>query len=330
MQFCAKEDSTVRQILSYIDWMDRHFPGWDDGPGGDKPPLSEKATRPLRRIKDPELAQKCIKATIKLLETRKDPFTGRFVSRPNSKRMVARAVAKVIKEAARATIMPEDIPVVNIWDYPTCDPRFGIDHPGRIPGQAVAALLWYFAPPGSIIVDPFAGGGTTLDVCRAMNRGYTCYCYDIQPARPEIKQWDIRRGFPSECQPCHLIFLDPPYWDMKDPSYPPGSISRLSYHEFINFMERLAAMCLQALTPGGVAALLIQDKLGRPGDPTYYPTSVDSFNAFRRAGLKPISRILVPLRRTVQEYSLRRYREEKMLLGLARDLWILKKPEEER
>jgi len=85
----------------------------------------------------------------------------------------------------------EPPPVYNVWNYANCDPRFGEnfgdmrlkDHPGRIPGQAIINLLLWLTNPSDVVVDPMAGGGTTIDVCRYLLRRY--YCYDIDPRRPE-------------------------------------------------------------------------------------------------------------------------------------------------
>jgi len=34
----------------------------------------------------------------------------------------------------------ETPPIYNVWNYGTCDPRFGQNYPGRIPGQAIVNL----------------------------------------------------------------------------------------------------------------------------------------------------------------------------------------------
>lgn len=60
----------------------------------------------------------------------------------------------------------EPPPIYNVWNYANCDPKFGQDYPGRIPGQAVINLLLWLTEPFDVVVDPMAGGGTTIDVCR--------------------------------------------------------------------------------------------------------------------------------------------------------------------
>ena len=55
---------------------------------------------------------------------------------------------------------------------------------GLFPPAIIAHALYYYTLPIALVVDPMAGGGTTLDVCQSMGR--RCLAYDIQPARPEI------------------------------------------------------------------------------------------------------------------------------------------------
>ena len=85
----------------------------------------------------------------------------------------------------------------DVWTF-RHDRAFGIPHPGSIPPGIVAHALHYYTQPGDLVVDPTAGGGTTLDVCQAMDR--LCLAYDLDPVRPEIRAHDIRHGFPSEAK----------------------------------------------------------------------------------------------------------------------------------
>ena len=103
------------------------------------------------------------------------------------------------------------------------DRAFGIPHPGSIPPGIVAHTLHYFTAPGALVVDPMAGGGTTLDVCESMGR--KCLAYDIGPVRPEIVQHDVRLPFPSETAGCDLVFCDPPYHTMLSRRYAENSVA---------------------------------------------------------------------------------------------------------
>ena len=83
----------------------------------------------------------------------------------------------------------------DVWAFHH-DRAFGVPHPGSTPPSIVAHALYYFSPPGGLIIDPMAGGGTVLDVCALMGR--RCLAYDLAPVRPDIQQHDICQGFPVE------------------------------------------------------------------------------------------------------------------------------------
>ncbi len=57
----------------------------------------------------------------------------------------------------------------DVWSF-RHDRAFGIPHPGRTPPGIVAHTLHYFTRPNDLVVDPMAGGGTTIDVCKSMGR----------------------------------------------------------------------------------------------------------------------------------------------------------------
>ncbi len=99
----------------------------------------------------------------------------------------------------------------DVWSFKH-DRAFGIPHPGSIPPGIVAHTLYYFTEPGALVVDPMAGGGTTIDVCESMGR--KCLAYDIAPVRPEVVMHDVRTGLPPEATGCDLVFCDPPYHTM--------------------------------------------------------------------------------------------------------------------
>jgi len=102
--------------------------------------------------------------------------------------------------------------IYNVWNFTGRDPRLGIEVPGNIPGQIAMNTLYYYTKQGDLVVDPMAGGGSTVDACLALGR--RCRAYDINPPekREDIVKHDIREGFPREVKGCDFIFLDPPYW----------------------------------------------------------------------------------------------------------------------
>ena len=142
----------------------------------------------------------------------------------------------------------------DVWSF-RHDRAFGVPHPGAIPAGVVAHALHYFTRPGDLVVDPMAGGGTTLDVAQSMGR--RCLAYDLHPVRPEINSHDIRLGFPGETVGCDLIFCDPPYHTMLTRQYAADSVANAPLADWIGFLHKLTAHAFDTLRPGGRIALLL-------------------------------------------------------------------------
>jgi len=84
------------------------------------------------------------------------------------------------------------------------DPRFE----GRTPAYVVWNLLQRYTRADDLVVDPFAGGGTTLDVARDLGR--RALGYDVAPARDDVFRADARH-LPLEDGVADFFFMDPPY-----------------------------------------------------------------------------------------------------------------------
>lgn len=178
----------------------------------------------------------------------------------------------------------------DVWTFSTCDPRFGADYPGRIPGQLVAQVLYFFTEQGDLVLDPMAGSGTTLDVAKVLKR--EARGYDAHPSRPDIVPHDLRDGWPKETEEASLIFLDPPYYKKMDAGYGDSSISRLSREEYLAFFSHLARSVPRRFT--GKLALLMSDynEEGRPEDNIWIWNYVARFEA---QGWVPVRHLQCPL-----------------------------------
>jgi ParB family transcriptional regulator, chromosome partitioning protein len=213
----------------------------------------------------------------------------------------------------------------DVWSF-RHDRAFGIPHPGSIPPALVAHTLHYYTSPGALVVDPMAGGGTTIDVCQSMGR--RCLAYDLHPTRPEIQPHDVHLGLPPEAADCDLVFCDPPYHTMLARRYARDGIANAPLSEWIAFLHDLARHAFAALRPGGCLALLLapQTEKDLPVGFGYLDHAFFGYFAATQAGFLPERRISCPMDGAYLPQQVRRAREEGRLLGQVRDLLIMRKP----
>lgn len=111
-------------------------------------------------------------------------------------------------------------PLYNVWKLQNKSNK--VSHFGNSEQQWLENLLYLYTEPFDIIVDPFAGGGSTIDVCKKRGRRY--YVSDRKPIverEHEIRQHDLTTGLPSvpRWKDVKLVFLDPPYWKQAEGQY---------------------------------------------------------------------------------------------------------------
>jgi ParB family transcriptional regulator, chromosome partitioning protein len=213
----------------------------------------------------------------------------------------------------------------DVWSF-RHDHAFGIPHPGAIPPAIVAHALHYYTLPGALVVDPMAGGGTTLDVCQSMGR--CCLAYDIHPTRPDVRPHDVRLGFPPEAASCDLIFCDPPYHNMLARQYTRDGISSAPLSEWVLFLHNFARHAFETLRLGGYLALLLaaQTEKDLPRGFGYLDHAFWGYAATLRAGFLPERRISCPMNGAYLPQHIRQARRDGHLLGQVRDLLVMRKP----
>lgn len=150
-----------------------------------------------------------------------------------------------------------------LWDYPRqsygSTAKGSNKYAGVTPAFVIYNMVKRYTDPGDLVLDPMAGSGTTLDVCR--EEGRRCIAYDIVPTRPEIAQNDARR-LPLADESVDMIFIDSPYGDNIDYNSHPGNIGRISAEseEFYEALDRVMAECYRVLRPGRAIGWLIGDQ----------------------------------------------------------------------
>jgi len=152
-------------------------------------------------------------------------------------------------------------PIYNIWNFAKLSND--VKHFGNSEQRIVDNLLRRFTQPFDIVVDPFAGGGSTLDVCRKRLR--RCYASDRKPipARADqIRQLDVVDSLPDlgkRWSDVSLTYLDPPYWKQAENKYSTDAedLANMSLEQFTDNLVSVVEG-IGSKQSKGVIALLIQ------------------------------------------------------------------------
>jgi len=149
----------------------------------------------------------------------------------------------------------------DFWYFSGTHDLFGYDYAGRLGGQVILQLLYFFTKQRDLIVDPMAGSGTVVHACLLMNR--RCLAFDVNPEcarrRVDVRVGDAIEAIKGLKRKADLIFLDPPFFKKKEREYGDLSISSLSREEYLDYLGRLAGECRKKLAPGGRLALIMSD-----------------------------------------------------------------------
>lgn len=215
--------------------------------------------------------------------------------------------------------------VYNYWFFGQPDTRYGDTHPGQLHPGIIENLLWYYTEEGDLVVDPFAGGGITIDVCKAWNR--RCVAYDIDPKRPDIGKSDILSGYPANCVGANLVILDPPYWNMVGEEYSADGAGSYTFGEFVDFLRTVAGHTASIVKPGGRAAFIIMPQYYRlPEGVPYMDWPVVWYKMFCDTGMVPINRIYNMWPTSIyQPFHLTQAREKGVMLPIMGDLCVFQK-----
>jgi adenine-specific DNA-methyltransferase len=155
-----------------------------------------------------------------------------------------------------------NLQTTTLWEYPSQHYGEGMQGDKRYVGATPSYVIWNliqrYTQPGELVVDPFCGSGTTLDVAR--DSGRRARGFDIAPFRPDIEAADAR-ALPLKSGAADLIFLDPPYGDHVHYSDHPGCIGHLSAFDsrYFEAMGTALRECARVLKPGRMLGLYVCD-----------------------------------------------------------------------
>lgn len=177
---------------------------------------------------------------------------------------------------------PLRIQPTTLWDYPSQDYGDGQQgipgYKGATPSYIIWNLLMRYTQERDLVIDPFAGSGTTLDVARDLNR--RALGYDVHPARKDIFRVDARKLPPELTGKVDFVFMDPPYSTHLDYGDDPRDIGKLDAAggEYYAAMEQVFDQTVRVLKPGGHMGLYVSDSYvhGNPG--RFHPIGFELFS----------------------------------------------------
>jgi DNA modification methylase len=107
---------------------------------------------------------------------------------------------------------PLKLQTTTLWYHPSAqygdEPMGTPAYAGATPAWVIWNLLERYTREGDLVVDPFCGGGTTIDVARSLAR--RAIGYDVAPPRKDVFRADARK-LPLEDGKADFVFMDPPY-----------------------------------------------------------------------------------------------------------------------
>lgn len=171
-----------------------------------------------------------------------------------------------VKDIQTTEVVEDEKPFLEattLWDYPRQSygktPKGNNKFQGVTPAFIIWNLVQRYTKPGDLVVDPMAGSGTTVDVCK--EEGREVKGFDISPKHPEVARNDARH-IPLPDESVDLVFIDSPYGDNVKYSDDPDNIGNISAEDdrFYDELEKVAKEIYRILKPGKVMGWLIGDQ----------------------------------------------------------------------
>jgi DNA modification methylase len=244
---------------------------------------------------------------------------------------------------------PMGIMTTTLWEYPSqhydaaaSTMQGNKDYIGATPSWVIYQLLKRYTKEHDTVIDPMCGSGTTIDVCKDLNR--KPIAFDLNPQRPDIKKNDSR-SLPLEDDSVDFAFIDPPYSTHVDYSDDDRCIGKLDAgqqpehddemmgHAYYEAMDAVLAELYRVLKPGKYHGLYVSDswkkkKGGQPGEGTFMPIGFELFAMMSQA-FTPVDIICVVRHNTKLQRGNwhKAAEEENFFLRGFNYLLIMRKPE---
>lgn len=203
-------------------------------------------------------------------------------SEPDADDSPFKPTAEMMAAAEHATDF--DLPIYNVWKQQT--KTAGSGHFGNSEVRWLDNLLYLYTNPFDIVVDPFGGGGSTIDACKKRLRRY--HVSDRKPVverEREIRRLDLTEGLPDlrkRWSDVRLVYLDPPYWKQAEGQYSddPTDLANMPLEHFNKTLADIVAGFAKKLTDAYIA-LIIQPTQWKSPDRQFTDHVGDMLRAVR-------------------------------------------------
>lgn len=156
-------------------------------------------------------------------------------------------------------------PLYNVWRQQNKS-NGSAKHPGNSEEMWLDHLLYLYTEPLDIVIDPFAGSGSTIDRCKDRLRRYLVSDRKPIDLRSDIRQHDITTGVlaPPVWKSVSLVYLDPPYWKQVEGDYSddPTDLANMALDTFtdtlLELIRQYAERIRRARAERSVIAMLMQ------------------------------------------------------------------------
>lgn len=157
---------------------------------------------------------------------------------------------------------------------------------GNTPPKVIRQVLLMWTKPLDYVVDPMAGSGTAVDVCKKIGR--RCYAFDLYPKREEIDERDATQPWQLD-EPADLIFIHPPYWNLVGYGNKQNDLSgTATVKEYYRLLQRVLANAYESLK--GKYIVVQQGDLVQDGHS--YPLCFETYDILKEIGFIPHAHIV--------------------------------------
>ena len=244
------------------------------------------------------------------------------VNKTTINRTIERLMQSSTKTKMHQSFSPQ---LYDIWNFAKKTNQVG--HYGNTEERIVDNLLYLFTDPFDIVIDPFAGGGSTIDVCKKRARRY--WVADRKPIverAEEIRKHDLNDGVtgPYHWGDVKLVYLDPPYWKQAAGKYSEdeSDLANMSLRDFTTTLTGIIDDYGSKLKSGARIACIIS--------PTQWPNEDKNTNYHDLDLIARVGSHLELDRHIIAPYSTEQYngtqvniaKEKKLNLVISRRLVI--------